>query len=319
MKKSVSVMFAILLLIAFQVVSFADNVYIVDDGEDDFVPETTTLTPTTEPSVTTTGGLLDAAANGEGVVDGILDRFSGVLDGDADSLLSRLQGIGGNNETTTASQNVTQNNLPQINVPQNGYVQSGSGSLSPAGTTSAQGGVTASPTTTQNNAANQTEAPADNDDAGEEVASVLVVNSANKSNMKLDGSTLTLVVFIAAVIIIVLTAAIILIFMTRRTEFDSEVKRKSTIPNSPQPGILKEFADDADDFLDDDEKDDYSDISYWNSDDEHKDDYNSNKTARAVSRMENYGDEKSALNDLISDEDDFSDVSYWGDKYLGKE
>jgi uncharacterized membrane protein len=69
-----------------------------------------------------------------------------------------------------------------------------------------------------------------------------------------------LLVFVAAIVIIIITGAIVLVIMTKRTEYNSQVKSRSTIPSVSQPDALAQFMDDG---IRDDGKD-YGNITYWN-------------------------------------------------------
>ena len=68
-----------------------------------------------------------------------------------------------------------------------------------------------------------------------------------------------MLVFVAAIVIIIITGAIVLVIMTKRTEYNSQVKSRSTIPSVSQPDALAQFMDDG---IRDDGKD-YGNITYW--------------------------------------------------------
>ena len=71
----------------------------------------------------------------------------------------------------------------------------------------------------------------------------------------LSGSTLTIVVFVAAVLILILVIIRALVRMTRRNEFNSKVMNRSTLPNVEKP--------DNQIFPDDGQNGDFSDIRGW--------------------------------------------------------
>lgn len=249
MKKATAFLLALLFCLTFSFTVFADDIFIVEDGEDEFVPNVQT---TTQPAETTT-----AASNYEDIIDS--DKFGGYIDsfkdkfGDGiDSLIEGFGSWGSTQETTTASQS-SSSSLPSVNggtyTPSN---QSASMTTSP----SAQ----AESTTAQQE---ETTAPAP-DSYEEELPSVLVVNNADDDSWGISGSTLTLLIFIAAIIILVLVVVIVLILMTRRTEFDSAVKNRSTLPSVEQPNSLAQFIED--DIPDD--GNDYSNITYWDENSE---------------------------------------------------
>ena len=94
---------------------------------------------------------------------------------------------------------------------------------------------------------------------GNEVHTIVIVENAN-GETALSGSALTLIVFIAAIVIIILAAAIVLVIMTKRTEYNSSVMDKSTIPTVAKPRAMTDLLNDniADDG------NDYGNIAYWN-------------------------------------------------------
>lgn len=245
MKRITALLAALMLTLLFSLTAFADDIYIVDDGEDVFVPvpETTTAKQeeaTTAPSSGSNGGSL---FEGMGSLDEYIDDFSGLLSGGIDSLLSGFENNLGQlmPENTTSSQPTTA--LPGIN--------------------SGERPTQSQPLTTVPVKENEQATAAENTTAGQksEVASVLIVNGEKDSEDSLSGSTLTLLVFIAAIVVLILAAAIVLVIMTRRTEYNSAVMDKSTIPSVEKPRAMPQFTNDN---IGDDGND-YSNITYWNS------------------------------------------------------
>lgn len=257
MKRAAAILSAVLLCLMFSVVAFADNIYYVEDGEDDFTPNQTTTT--TKPAETTTSGLPDFGSIIDGdAFGGYFDRFSDMLGDGLDSILSNFGDSFGQFGAQHNEGNAGNNSqLPSINNM--GPGSGSSGNASPGVTASSQ---TAS--TTQQAESGQGQDAAEQTTAAQvqntELPSVLIVNNTEGPSSGVSGSTLTLVVFIAGIIILVLVAAIVLVIMTRRTEFNSAVMNKSTIPTAPQPTALAQFMDD--DIADD--GNDYSNITYWN-------------------------------------------------------
>ena len=96
--------------------------------------------------------------------------------------------------------------------------------------------------------------------AQQELASVIIVNNGNSSDDGLSGITLTLIVFVAAIVLLILVAAIVLVIMTRRTEYNSAVLDKSTIPSVEKPRGMSSLMNDN--IRDD--GNDYGNITYWN-------------------------------------------------------
>ena len=240
MKKITALFIAMLFCLMFSVISFADDIYIVDDGEEDFVPATTT---TTAPAETTTKSSSDSLLGDLGSVEDLLGGFSGMLGDGLDSILSGFENIGqldGNllsPGTTTAS-----SELPTLN----GGERPTQSQLSQELTTDiADSPAQQEPTA----AANENELP-----------SVLVVNGSDDNDDVLSGSTLTLLIFVAAIVLLIIVGAIVLVMLTRRTEYNSAVMDKSTIPDIAKPRAMSQFDND---FIGNDGKD-YGNITYWN-------------------------------------------------------
>lgn len=242
MKKATALFTALLFCLTFSLTVFADDIFIIEDGEDEFVPNVQT---TTQPAETTT-----ANSQFDNLIDS--DKFSGYFDSIKDTLGNGLSSImdgfgswGVTGETTTSSQ--SSSGLPNINA----------GTYTPSN-------QSASMTTVPNKENN---VPSDNSEVttsadrynNEEVPSVLIVNNSQDDSWGISGSTLTLLIFIVAIIILVLVVVIVLVVMTRRTEFDSAVKNRSTLPSVEQPNSLAQFFED--DIPDD--GNDYSNITYW--------------------------------------------------------
>ncbi len=229
----------LLFCVLFSVVSFADNIYIVDDGEDVFVPDTqTTTTTTTAPAETTTAGSIFGDL---GSFSDYFDGFSGLLGDGIDSLIQGFDQLapGGNSAATT------QPSLPVLDGGERPTQSQQSDKMtvpSEESHTGQQQNVTE--TTTRE----------------EELPSVLIVNGANEKDTGISGSTLTLLVFIAAIVILILVGAIVLVLMTRRTEYNSTVMDKSTIPGVEKPRAMSEFTNDN---IGNDGND-YGNIAYWN-------------------------------------------------------
>lgn len=245
MKRLVSVIFVILFCLTLPVMCYADNIYIVEDGEDDFVPQIPTTT--TKPAETTTAGKTESLFGDTSDLEGLLGDFSGMLGDGLDSLLSGF-GDGfdfnfdfGNNEEPEQDEGLKPMNPDEAVT------------VKPAFTTSPD-------SQNQNGQASaQEETTTNSSQQHEELPSVLIVNQGNTSDDRISGSTLTLLVFVAAIVIIILAGAIVLVIMTKRTEYNSSVRSRSTIPGVEQPGALAQF-------LEDDVKDDgkdYGNINYW--------------------------------------------------------
>lgn len=222
----------------FSVVSFADNIYIVDDEEEEFIPDTQTTT-TTAPAETTTSGSLLGGLGDLGSIGDYFDGFSGLLDSGMDSLLEGFdQLLPGQNAETTQSA------LPVIDGGERPTQSQMSENLTLQDEESYTG--------QQQDAAETTKE--------EELPSVLIVNGTNENDSGISGGTLTLLVFIAAIVILILVGAIVLVLMTRRTEYNSAVMDKSTIPGVDKPRAMSQLSDDN---IGDDGND-YGNITYWN-------------------------------------------------------
>lgn len=248
--KRITALFVTAVLICLSAVTaFADNIYIVDD-ENDFVPPTTTEPTTEKPRETTTSSIGSIFGNGDSLdsyFDGIADKLGNGID-------SILSGFGQFANNGNSSQSTTQLQ------PYNNNQSFGTVNQRPNSSGSSNG--TAVSTTQQSKTEENTTAPTDQNNYRNEVASVLVVNQMGDSDSGISGSTLTLVVFIAAVVLLVLVVAVVLVVMTRKTAFNSAVMNKSTIPSVSRPDNLAGLMDDIDD-----DNNDYSDISYWDSSD----------------------------------------------------
>lgn len=242
MKRTISVFCALILIFVLSFTVGAQDVFIVDEGENEFVPPTTA--PTTEAATTKS---LAPVIDGE-AFEGYIGQITGALSGGIGSLLEKfgpeLEGFnqgGGNNQGGSGGN--TQ--LPQINIS--------GGVANTKEATTAQEATTAPAVTAPQNAPVQQK---------EEVPSVLVVNQGKDSDSYLSGSTLTLIIFIAAIVLLVLAIVVALIFMTRKTEFNSAVKNNSTLPSVDRPDTRSQFLTDDDLF----DSEDYSNINYWEND-----------------------------------------------------
>lgn len=251
MKKILALILSALLCLILSVTAFADNVYVVDDGENDYVPDPPA---TTAPQKETTTSILDGIGSifDFGSLDGYFGDLAGMLEEGIDSILDGLGGNlgqwqGGNNDNGGNAE------FPTMNPGSYQYPQQGQYQQPQTSTTAPQ-----PETTTQENASEEetTTAPAPQN---QEVMSVFVVQEADGSKGELSGSTLTIIVFVAAIVLLVLVVATVLVIMIRKTEFNSAVIHKSTIPSVEQPTALAQFMND--DVSDDGT--DYGDIIYW--------------------------------------------------------
>lgn len=248
MKRAAAMLTAALLCMIFAVSAFAE-VYYVEDDEDDFTPPQTETT-TAKPAETTASSPLDGLGSlfEGGALDGYFDRFSGMLDEGIDSLFSSFGSLNQDGNNNNGNSSNTQ--LPTMpSVPSN---NSSSSITSPQVTTQPDNG---------NQTSEKEEQPTQSQERNTDLPSVLIVQNADGKSSGISGSTLTLVVFIAAIVILVFVIIIVLIIMTRRTEFNSTVMNKSAIPSAPQPDALSQFLDD--DIADDGT--DYGNISYWDN------------------------------------------------------
>ncbi len=232
-------------ILSVPVISFADDIYIIEDEEDNYIPEI----PTTRPAETTTAKPAGSLF-GDIDIDDYFGDLSGMLGEGLDSIVSGFEGalgdfqfgdFGGNKED--------ENNQLQPIQPETPVT------VKPVVTTSAD-----KQTTEKQQDNNSAEATKQQEQQQVEIPSVLIVNQNGNSDDRVSGSTLTLLVFIAAIVIIIITGAIVLVIMTKRTEYNSQVKSRSTIPSVDQPDALAQFMDDG---IRDDGKD-YGNITYWN-------------------------------------------------------
>ncbi len=244
---------SLLLCLIFSVTAFAENVFIIEDGEEDFVPDTTTTAPATQPAETTTSS--------QGLEDLLNpDSLGGYLDSFKDKLGQGIEGLLGDfdlgsfdfsDKTTAPYEDGNTTNPPKIN----------SGAQTPATQSSSM--------TTFPDRQNDNEKLVNENQNGssqeslyeEELPSVLVVGGAEDNSWGISGSTLTMLVFVAAIVILALVVVVILVLVTRRTEFDSVVKNKSTLPAVSEPSPLAQFLEN-DDIASDGK--DYGNIAYWN-------------------------------------------------------
>jgi preprotein translocase subunit SecG len=246
MKRITAILFAVIFVLSVPVISFADDIYIVEDEEDNYIPEIPT---TTKPAETTTKSA--DSLFGDIDIDGYFGDLSGMLGEGLDSIVSgfedafgdfQLGDFVGNNKDEDKNQ--LQPIQPEIPV-----------TVKPVVTTSAD-----KQTDEKNQNDNSDEPTKHQQQQQAEIPSVLIVNQNGNSDDRVSGSTLTLLVFIAAIVIIIITGAIVLVIMTKRTEYNSQVKSRSTIPSVDQPDALAQFMDDG---IRDDGKD-YGNITYWN-------------------------------------------------------
>ena len=239
MKRIAAVICAMLLCLMFSVVSFADNIYIVDDGEEEFVPDivTTTVAETTTASSSGTESLLGDL----GSIGDYLDDFSGVLGNGIDSLLSGFEDFNINMNGAETTQTTTA--LPTIESNEKITQSQYSSQLTTE--------VVSEPVVQQQETTTFRES---------ELPSVLIVNNSDSEDDVLSGSTLTLLVFVGAIVLLILVAAIVLVLLTRRTEYNSSVMDKSTLPSVDKPSAMSNLLNDS---ISDDGND-YGNITYWN-------------------------------------------------------
>lgn len=267
MKRITALVLTLLLSLVFSVVSFADNIYIVEDEEDIFVPDVQTTVPeTTTVSETTTssslgssiGSLIDSNGTASDYFNGITDALDSGLDkllsglGDGFNQLlpgdmSALEGLV-NSQGTVTTNPVPTTSLPAMNENDKPAQSQQSAEKTTAAAEKQTEGVSEEATT----AAPVKEV---------EIHSVLIVNNEKDSSDLLSGSSLTILVFIGGIVFLILAVVIILVLLTRRTEYTSSVKDGSTIPSVGKPDAMTQFLND--DIPND--GNDYSDIAYWNT------------------------------------------------------
>ena len=245
MKRITAFIISIMLCFAFCLTAFADNIYIVDDKEDEFVPDIQVTT--TVPETTTAASSGDSLFGDMGSLEDLFGDFKDTVSGGIDSILGEFGDSFGDldfnfgTETTTSGEG----QLPTVNnqdaPTQSNQAQQLVGSL-PEATTKMPEETTAGTPVQQ------------------ELASVIIVNNNGSDKDGLSGSTLTLIVFIAAIVLLILVAAIALVIMTRRTEYNSSVLDKSTIPSVEKPRGMAHLMNDN--IRDD--GNDYGNITYWN-------------------------------------------------------
>lgn len=240
MKKITAFIFALLFCLMLSVVSFADNIYIVEDDEDEFIPVVPT---TTAPAETTTAAGTDSLFGDLGSIEDLLGNFSGMLGDGIDSIFSGLDDLGqlNPNPGTPGTTNPS-TELPTINKGERPTQSQFAQELT---TDNAEPVLQQEATT----AAKENELP-----------SVLVVNGADDDDGILSGSTLTLLVFVGAIVLLIIVGAIVLVMLTRRTEYNSSVMDKSTIPGVEKPRAMSQFTNDN---IGEDGND-YGNITYWN-------------------------------------------------------
>lgn len=244
MKKATALFTALLFCLTFSLTVFADDIFIIEDGEDEFVPNVQT---TTQPAETTT-----VTSQFDNIIDSdkFGDYFNSIKDTLGNGLSSIMDGFGswGTSEETTTSSGSS--DLPNIN----------GGTYTPSNQSASMTTVPNKDNNVNSDNSESTTSAVNGNNYNEEVPSVLIVNNSENDSWGISGSTLTLLIFIAAIVILVLVVVIVLIVMTRRTEFDSAVKNRSTLPSVEQPNSLAQFFED--DIPDD--GNDYSNITYWN-------------------------------------------------------
>ena len=242
MKRITAIICAALICLMFSVVSFAENIYIIDDAEEEFIPDITTTTQVAETTTSSSAINTESILGGIETLSGYFGDFSGALGDGIDSLLSGFEEFDVNMDMNQSASETT--TLPKINsgekITQSQYAEQLTSEMT-------------------ENVAQQKETTTVKEN---ELPSVLVVNGEKDSNDVLSGSTLTLLVFVAAIVLLILVAAIVLVMLTRKTEYNSAVLDKSTIPSVDKPSALAQFLEDN---ISDDGND-YGNIAYWNDD-----------------------------------------------------
>ena len=78
--------------------------------------------------------------------------------------------------------------------------------------------------------------------APQEPYTLIVQDKTEKS--ALSGSTLTLLVFVTAVVVLILVIVLVLVLITRRTEFNSKVQDRTTLPAADKPVNVYRYMND---------------------------------------------------------------------------
>ena len=248
MKRITAILFALIFVLSVPVISFADDIYIIEDDEDNYIPEI----PTTKPAEQTTSAPKGDSLFGDVEIGDYFGDLSGMLSEGLDSIVSGFEGaLGDFNFGDFGGNDKQEDNQLQPIQPETPVT------VKPVITTAPD--KQTDEKQTENNSGGATQQQHGNEQQAE-LPSVLIVNQNGNSNDRISGSTLTLLVFIAAIVIIIIAGAIVLVIMTKRTEYNSQVKSRSTIPSVSQPDALAQFMDDG--IIDDGK--DYGNITYWN-------------------------------------------------------
>lgn len=245
MKRFAAFLISIMLCFAFCLTAFADNIYIVDDKEDEFVPDVQVTT--TVPETTTAASSGDSILGDMGSLEDLFGDFKDTVSGGIDSILGEFGDTFGNLDFNFGTEATTtaDTQLPTMNNQD-----------APTQSNQAQQLVDSLPEATTA----KTEATTAGGQMQQEIASVIIVNNGSSDKDGLSGSTLTLIVFIGAIVLLILVAAVALVIMTRRTEYNSSVLDKSTIPSVEKPNGMAHLMNDN--IRDD--GNDYGNITYWN-------------------------------------------------------
>ena len=209
------------------------NVYIVDNDDDLFDPNNNINRTTAAPVTAAPTAPPATAAPTTSATEDALGRVYSAIDSALDRLMS---GLGG--ETTTAAP------LPTTPIPSVTAAPATAGMAPTANTGNLRSDFTM-PATTAPPAAEAPAtaaaptayagAPAAEPQNGGVIRYTVEGAAPEREDSALSGSTLTLIVFIAAVLILILVIILVLVILTRRTEFNSSVMNRSTLPNVEKP------------------------------------------------------------------------------------
>jgi uncharacterized membrane protein len=249
MKRASAFILALLLSLAWSVTVFAEDIFIVEDGEDEFIVNTPTTTKPAETTTASSSSGLEDLIDGD-TLSGYFDSFKDKFGDGFDSFMNDLgswEGFGKNQNTAE-----TTTSIPKVD----------GGSYVPVTQSAALTTYPSSEPASAERSSDDDDAENDKSDE-EELPSVLIVNGTDDDDSwGISGSALTLIVFIAAIVILILVVVVVLVIMTRKTEFDSSVKNKSTIPGVDKSDSLARFIE-GDDEDNSDDGNNYSNITYW--------------------------------------------------------
>lgn len=223
----------------FSLTAFSEDYEIYDDQEEYLYDDPAPVEPTTKKTMTT-------SPSGNFNISGGSDIFGKIGQTIEEGINKLMEGLNG--ETPTKSPNSQQPTptAPQTNASVNTQSSYNPGSYNSNSSVNTNQNVGQANGTTPPVSQAQPVAPTTQSPTTTEPGTLAVISNEKET---LSGSTLTAIAFVGGIVILILVLALILVILTRRTEFDSKVKKRTTLPNAEDTRVPYDLTND--DIVDD--------------------------------------------------------------------